>query len=516
MSKSHQGKIASFFATVFFSVPAWCNDSSAINEVFGSLNSIIASVLFFDVLWFVDGVRLPFTVVWLSVGAIIMTLKMRFINFRAFKHAIQVVRGKFANPDDQGELSHFAALSTALSATVGLGNIAGVAIAISIGGPGATFWMIIAGLLGMTSKFTEVTLALKYRRILPDGHVMGGPMEYLKAGLKEKGFPKLGVALSMIFAVLTIGGSFGGGGSFQVNQSLKAIQQTVPFLQDQPWVYGLIITFLVGLVILGGIRRIAKVAEKVVPGMGIVYVGTCLYILITHAHHFGWAIGEIISGAFSPQSAYGGILGVLVVGFQRAAFSNEAGVGSASIAHAAARTKYPVREGLVALLEPFIDTVVICTMTALVIVITGAYNNPEYAYLIETNEGAALTSQAMGSVVPWFQHILSLSVFLFAFSTIISWSYYGERCFSFVFGVKSGVIYKILLLIVLFLGSITSATNVLDFGDLMILAMAVPNILGIYFMLDVVSNELNNYWAMFNPKKKAASTVVEAAPEQFN
>lgn len=506
------------FLCAAVSLPAWASDESAVNAFFGKLNSIFAGVLFFDILFFMDGVQIPFAVAWLVIGAIVMTLKMRFINVRAFRHALQVVRGKFTEPGEVGEVSHFAALATALSATVGLGNIAGVAIAISIGGPGATFWMIIAGLLGMSSKFTEVTLALKYRRVADNGEVMGGPMEYLKEGLKEKGLPRLGVFLSTTFAILTIGGSFGGGGSFQVNQSLRAIEQTFPFFQNYHWLYGLILTTLVALVILGGLRRISKTAAKIVPAMGILYVLACLYILGVNFDKLGWAFGEIISGAFSASSIYGGALGVLVVGFQRAAFSNEAGVGSASIAHSAAKTNYPAREGMVALLEPFIDTVVICTMTAMVIVITGAYNNPEYATLIANNEGAALTSYAMGSQVPWFSHVLSISVFLFAFSTIISWSYYGERCFSFVFGDNYKYVYKILLLVVLFLGSITSATNILEFGDLMILGMAIPNILGIYLLLGVASGEAESYWQRFNPRlarKKSGSVQNRAAMEQL-
>ena len=477
-------------------IPQWAMaaESDFINELFGMSNNLIASVFFFDVLFFVDGYTLPLTVVWLVAGATFFTFYFKFINFRGLKHAIQITAGKFDRPGDEGEVSHFEALTTALSATVGLGNIAGVAIAVSLGGPGATFWMILAGLLGMSSKFTECSLAMIYRRQRPDGHIMGGPMEYLSQGLKEAGKPKLGKFLAGSFAILCIGGSFGGGGSFQVNQSLNAISETIPFFADHKWVYGLIMAFFVGIVIIGGIKRIAGVAEKVVPAMCGLYIIACLYILLSYAGEVPAAFATIFKTAFTPEAGYGGFIGVLVTGFKRAAFSNEAGVGSAAIAHAAAKTEYPIQEGIVALLEPFIDTVIICTMTALVIVITGAYNNPDYAMLIQTNQGAALTSRAMGQVLPWFPYVLSIAVVLFAFSTIISWSYYGERCFSYLFGEKYSIGFKFLLLIVVFLGAITTSANVLDFGDLMILGMAFPNIFGVYFLIGRVKKELNSYW----------------------
>lgn len=469
--------------------------SDFINDFFGLVNHAIASIFFFDLLFFVEGVSLPLTVAWLVVGAVFFTLYFRFINFRAIKHAIDITRGQFDKPGSEGEVSHFEALTTALSATVGLGNIAGVAIAVSVGGPGATFWMIIAGVLGMSSKFTECSLAMIYRTKRTDGHMMGGPMEYLSTGLAEQGKAKLGKVLTFLFCFLTIGGSFGGGGSFQVNQSLHAISESLPFLGEHRWVYGLIMAILVGVVIIGGIKRIAGVAEKIVPLMCGIYIVACLYILSMFAGEIPGAIGLIVSSAFTPEAGYGGFIGVLVTGFRRAAFSNEAGVGSAAIAHSAAKSEHPIQEGIVALLEPFIDTVVICTMTALVIVITGAYNNPEYASMITANQGAALTSRAMGEVIPWFPYVLSVSVVLFAFSTIISWSYYGERCFSYIFGEKYALGFKLILCVVIFLGAITTSTNVLEFGDLMILGMAFPNILGVYFLVPRVKQELNTYWA---------------------
>ena len=470
---------------------------AAADAFMGRINGFIAAFFFFDVLfWDADHV-LPLVVLWLVLGAIYFTIKMGFINFRAFGHAINVTRGKYSDPANLGEVSHFQALSAALSATVGLGNIAGVAIAVSLGGPGATFWMIIAGLLGMSSKFAECTLGQQYREVRSDGRIMGGAMFYLSKGLAEKNWPRLGKFLAVMFAILCIGGSIGGGNSFQVNQSLNAMQETVPVLGEYPWAYGLLMVVLVGIVIIGGIRRIASVAEKVVPAMVGIYVAGALFIIFMNMDAVPAAFASIFTQAFNPDAAYGGIVGTLVVGFQRAAFSNEAGAGSAAIAHSAAKTEYPVREGIVALLEPFIDTVVVCTMTALVIVITGAYNNPAYADLIANSKGAALTSRAMGEEITWFPYVLSLAVFLFAYSTMISWSYYGERCWAWMFGDGSSMIYRVIFLIFVFLGSIITSTNVLNFGDLMILGMAFPNVLGVVMLSGNVKRELDVYWARY-------------------
>ena len=472
-------------------VPAW---QASLDAAMGRANGVVSAVFFFDLAWWDPDVRLPLVVAWLVTAAVFLTLRMGFINVRAFRHAISVTRGRYTNPDEPGEVSHFQALSTALSATVGLGNIAGVAIAIGIGGPGATFWMIVAGFLGMTTKFSECTLALAYRDVGPRGTVLGGPMQYLSKGFAERGAGGLGKVLAVTFAVLCIGGSLGGGNSFQVNQSMNALQETIPALVNNGWVYGLIMTFLVGIVIVGGIRRIANVADKIVPLMAVVYVGAALFVIVSNAANVPFALGEIIRQAFSPDAAYGGFIGVLVVGFQRAAFSNEAGAGSAAIAHSAARTDYPVREGIVALLEPFIDTVVICTMTALVIVFSGAYENPAYAPLIANSQGAALTSRAFGENLAIFPYILSFAVFLFAYSTMISWSYYGERCAVWLFGARASMPYKVLFLIFVFLGSVLTATNVLAFGDLMILGMAFPNLIGVYFLSGKLKRMLDEYW----------------------
>lgn len=475
-------------------LPAW---QARLDAAMGRVNGLISSVFFADLLWWYSGANLPMVVAWLAFAAIFLTFRMGFINVRAFRHAIAVTRGRYTNPDEPGEVSHFQALSTALSATVGLGNIAGVAIAISIGGPGATFWLIVAGLLGMTTKFSECTLALAYRDVGPRGNVLGGPMQYLSKGLAERGAPRLGRVLAVMFAVLCIGGSLGGGNSFQVNQSLNALQETIPALAGNGWVYGLLMTFLVGIVIIGGIRRIARVADKIVPLMAGIYVAGALIVILTNAAHVPYALAEIVRQAFSPDAAYGGFIGVLVVGFQRAAFSNEAGAGSAAIAHSAARTEYPVREGVVALLEPFIDTVVICTMTALVIVFSGAHANPAYEALIVGNQGAALTSRAFGENLPMFPYVLSLAVFLFAYSTMISWSYYGERCAVWLFGARASLPYKILFLTFVFLGSVLTATNVLEFGDLMILGMAFPNLIGVYFLSGKLKRMLDEYWSSY-------------------
>ncbi len=481
-----------------------------VDEAMASVNGWIGAFFFYDVIFWNDAVTLPLVVLWLVLGAIYFTFKMNFINIRGFRHAIAVTRGAYDDPSAMGEVSHFKALTAALSATVGLGNIAGVAIAVSIGGPGATFWMIVAGFLGMSTKFTEVTLGQQYREVRPDGRLMGGAMYYLSKGLGEMGWARMGKVLAVMFAILCIGGSLAGGNAFQVNQSMNAMQETVPFLVDNNWIYGLIMTVLVGIVIIGGIKRIATAASAIVPSMVAIYVVAALFILFSEFSQIPAAFGLILSQAFSPDAAYGGFIGTLVVGFQRAAFSNEAGAGSAAIAHSAARTRYPVREGYVALLEPFIDTVVVCTMTALVIVITGAYDNPAYADLIQTSQGAALTSRAMGEHISWFPYVLSGAVFLFAYSTMISWSYYGERCWCYLFGDKGTMSYRVLFLIFVFLGSIITAVNVLNFGDLMILGMAFPNVLGVFLLSNKVKAELTEY------ERKLKAGEIRTYADQMN
>jgi len=437
---------------------------------------------------------LPFIVLWLVAGATFFTIRMGFINFRGFRHALQLASGKFDDPNAPGRITHFQALSTAVSATVGLGNIAGVAIAISLGGAGATFWMIVAGLLGMSSKFVECTLGVKYRFINEEGRIFGGPMNYLRYGLEKRNMKGLGKVLAVVFAILAIGGSFGGGNMFQANQSFDILSSQLPFLSGNGFGYGVILSILVGVVIIGGINSIAKVTAKVVPFMAAIYILGALIVIGVNFQNIGAAFSAIISGAFTPGALKGGFIGVLVVGFQRAAFSNEAGVGSAAIAHSAAKTNHPPSEGFVALLEPFIDTVVVCTLTALVLIFTGKHE-------VTGLSGVELTSSAFGSVISWFPYVLSVAVFLFAFSTMISWSYYGMRAWTFLFGKSKNteLAYKFVFLLFVVLGSSVSLGAVLDFSDMMILAMSFPNIIGLYIMSGEVKKDLNEY--LLNLKK---------------
>src|SRR5690554_3143366 len=432
---------------------------------------------------------IPLIVVWLILGAVFFTIRMRFINITGFKMAINLVRGKYSDPNDKGEVSHFQALTTALSATVGLGNIAGVAIAIVVGGAGATFWMIVAGLLGMASKFTECTLGVKYRKIDENGVVSGGPMYYLTEGLKRKNMKGLGKVLAFLFAILCIGASFGGGNMFQANQAFVQVSSKVPLFQDNGALFGVILAVLVGLVIVGGIKSIARVTDKIVLFMVAIYVGVAVIIIFKNIDNIHAAFSAIYHGAFSPSALRGGVIGVLVIGFQRAAFSNEAGVGSASIAHAASRTKYPISEGIVALLEPFIDTVVVCTMTALVLIFTGFANDAGGM------NGSELTSAAFSSVFSWFDWVLLIAIVLFAFSTMISWSYYGLKAWSFLFGdtKRSEYSYKLLFLIFVVVGSSVGLGSVLVFSDLMILGMAFPNIFGLLLLSGEVRADLKAY-----------------------
>ncbi len=440
--------------------------------------------------------RIPFIVIWLIFGALFFTIRMGGVQFWGWRHSIKLVRGHFDEKDAPGEVTHFQALATAVSATVGLGNIAGVAVAISVGGPGATFWLVIAGLLGMASKFTECTLGVKYREIGADGVVEGGPMQYLRKGLARKNMKGLGAFLAILFAVLTILASFGGGNMFQANQAYQQLTTQFSSLAGQGPVFGVILAILVGTVIIGGIKSIARVTEKIVPFMAGLYVLAALVIIGVNIGKLGEAFGLIRDGAFAPKAALGGFIGVLIQGFRRAAFSNEAGVGSAAIAHSAAKTKHPVSEGFVALLEPFIDTVVVCTLTALVLIFTGFYNDDGMG-------GATLTSEAFGSVISWFPYVLVVAIFLFAFSTMISWSYYGLRAWTFLFGRNkiTELSYKLLFLVFIVIGSSVSLGAVLDFSDMAILAMALPNILGLLLLSGEVRAELKSYWARFKKGK---------------
>ena len=460
---------------------------------FETLSTWVTTVIFFSVP--VGETSVPLIVVWLIVAAAFFTVWLGFQNIRGFKHAIDLVRGKYSDPNDAGEVSHFQALATAVSGTVGLGNIAGVAIAISLGGPGATFWMILAGFLGMSAKMAECTLGVKYRQEHADGSVSGGPMYYLRDGVGQIAGKRLGKFLAAFFAVCCVGGSLGGGNMFQANQATQQIinvtggQET--FLGRNPWVVGLIFAVFVGAVIIGGIRSIARVTEKIVPAMATIYILGCLFVLIFNIEALPSAIGQIFTGAFTAEGITGGVLGALIVGFQRAAFSNEAGIGSASIAHSAVRTKEPATEGFVSLLEPFIDTIVICTMTSLTIIITGAWTNPAASEL----GGVALTSSAFESVVGWFPIVLAISVIFFAFSTMISWSYYGMKAIGYLFGDSqtAETVFKGIFCIFTVIGSAASLGSVIDFSDSMIFAMSLANVVGLYILARTLRAEVNGY-----------------------
>ncbi len=483
----------------------------------------------------IAGKDIPFVVLLLVGGATFFTIYFKFPSITKFGLAINTVRGKYDEieehgmeekvavnnvdgdlPDtirdesEEGEVSHFQALATAVSGTVGLGNIAGVAVAIALGGPGATFWMIVCGLIGMATKFVECTLGVKYRDVGPDGTVYGGPMYYLSKGLKERGMTGFGKVLGVIFAILCVGASFGGGNAFQSNQA--TVQLTSLFGLEggsTGVVIGVILAILVGIVIIGGIKRIAKITEKIVPFMAGIYVLASLIIIFANINYVGTAFGLIFSGAFTPMAGLGGLIGVLIVGFQRAAFSNEAGAGSAAIAHSAVKTKYPASEGVVALLEPFIDTVVICTMTALVIIffnIDGANTQSIFAYggdgsNVILNDGGAsiggvdLTSLAFDSVIPGFSYILTIAIVLFAFSTMISWSYYGLQSWKYLFGKgkRADMVYKLLFLLFVIIGAAATLDAVIKFSDAMILALVFPNMIGLFFLFPKVRDEVSKY-----------------------
>jgi alanine or glycine:cation symporter, AGCS family len=441
--------------------------------------------------------ELPLIVLWLMAAAIFCTFYFRFINLRGFVQGFRILRGDYSDPQAAGQVTHFQALTTAISGTVGLGNIAGVAIAVSIGGPGATFWMILAGLLGMSSKFCECTLGVMYRRENPDGSISGGPMYYISQAIPLR-FPALaGFAkvLAAVFAVCCIAGAAGGGNMFQANQTFAQLVNVTggesSWFADKAWLVGLAMAVMVGAVIIGGIRSIARVTNKLVPLMAAFYVGVSLTILFTNFDRIDDAFLAIWDGAFSPSGVQGGFLGVMIAGFRRATFSNEAGVGSSAIAHAAVRTREPVTEGLVALWEPFIDTVVICTMTALVIIITGFAHDPAGL------SGVQLASKAYASVYSWFPILLAIAVFLFAFSTMVSWSYYGLKAATYLFGENRWVDvgYKLVYLLLTVVGCTMQLAAVTDLADALIFIMAVPNVIAIYLLAPLVKRELESYLA---------------------
>ena len=479
----------------------------------------------------IAGYDLPIVLILLIFGATFFTIYFKFPNITKFPLAINTVRGHYdemdhhgvekadlnivdgdlvdtiADESKDGEVSHFQALATAVSGTVGLGNIAGVAVAIAVGGPGATFWMIVCGLIGMSTKFVECTLGVKYRDVGEDGTVYGGPMYYLSRGLKERGFTRLGKVLGVIFAVLCVGASFGGGNAFQSNQAAVQLSSMLNLEGGATGVIiGIILAILVGIVIIGGIKKIASVTEKIVPFMAGIYVLASLVIIFANIEYMGDAISMIFAGAFTPEAGLGGVIGVIIVGFQRAAFSNEAGAGSAAIAHSAVKTKYPASEGIVALLEPFIDTVVICTMTALVIIFfnmdAGAFDyGNAVGSTVLLNEsgtyigGVDLTSMAYDSVIPGFRYILTIAIILFAFSTMISWSYYGLQSWKYLFGrgKRADFVYKALFLLFVVIGAAATLDAVIKFSDAMILALVFPNMIGLLFLYPRVREELDRY-----------------------
>ena len=457
-----------------------------VDEFFGIFVSYLAPILFYSINGF------PLIVLVLLAGGLIFTFYFKFINIRGFSHAISIVKGKYDNPDDIGQISHFQALTSALSATIGLGNIAGVAVAVSLGGPGAVFWMVFIAFFSMSAKFVSCTLGQLYRKVNDDGSVSGGPMYYLDKGLKERGFGTLGKALGSLYAIFIIGGAFGGGNMFQANQSYELFGK---LLGIPDYLYGILLAILVGTVIVGGIKRIGQTTEKIVPLMVVLYVGASLFVILTNLEKLPAVLTSMVSQAFSPDAAYGGFIGALVVGIKRAVFSNEGGVGSASIAHSAAKTDEPVREGIVAMVGPFIDTIVVCFMTASVILIT-ADINPLYQVGGGIN-GAELTSAAFGSVISWFPYVLSIVVFLFSFSTMISWYYYGDKGWKYLFGSSSIKVYQSMYLACIVLGSVASLGNVIDFSDMMILSCGFPNIIGCMFLLPIVKTHLNLYWAKY-------------------
>ena len=465
------------------------------------------------------GTEIPTIILLLVGGALFFTIYFGFVNVRRFPMAINTVRGKYDEIDDhgaegeEGEVSHFQALATAVSGTVGNGNIAGVALAIAVGGPGATFWMILCGLLGMSTKFVECTLGVKYRDIGEDGTVYGGPMYYLTKGLQEKGFARLGKVLAGIFAFLCVGASFGGGNAAQSNQAAMQLVESFGMTGGSArTIIGLIMMVVVGVIIIGGIKRIASVTEKVVPLMALMYILACLYIIISNITFVDDAFGMIFSQAFNPQAGLGGLLGVLITGFRRAAFSNEAGAGSASIAHSAVKTKYPASEGLVALLEPFIDTVVICTMTALVIIIFNG-DNTVFNYGGEggivmingvASEGAGITAAAFAKYISFSGPFLTIAVVLFAISTMISWSYYGLQSWMYIFGKSkvSEIVYKLMFLVFIVIGAAGDMSSVWAFSDAMILALVFPNMIGLLILFPRVKEELENFLGAITEVRK--------------
>jgi AGCS family alanine or glycine:cation symporter len=468
-----------------------------IDETMRPVADLASGFIFYSIPMF--GTEMPLIVLWLITGGVFFTLYLRFINIRGFRHALRLVSGKYANRDDPGQISQFEALSTAVSGTVGIGNIAGVAVAISIGGPGATFWLIVAGFLGMSTKLAECTLGVLYRRTHEDGSISGGPMYYLEQGLKERNWPRLGKALGMFYAMSMVIGCLGIGNMFQSNQAAVILINVTggenSFFADRAWLIGLILAFAVGVVIIGGIRSIARTTSRLVPGMAFLYTISTVVIISINYKAIPDAFSAIWQGAFAPEGVTGGLIGVMILGFRRAVFSNEAGLGSAAIAHSTARTRYPISEGYVALLEPFIDTVVICTLTALVI-ITTVYD-PSLAN--SQVQGIELTTRAFASTISWSPIPLSIAAILFAYSTMIAWSYYGLKAFTYLVGSSKAadIGFKVFFLVFIILGSSIELSSLIDLSDALVFIVAIPNLIGLYILAPIVKRNLLSYEAEF-------------------
>ena len=457
------------------------------------ITDAVSGFIFFEVSVF--GNQLPLIVLWLVGASTFFTFYFKFLNLRGFKHAFELLRGDFSKFDHSGELSHFQALATAVAGTVGIGNISSVAIIISIAGPGATFWLMLAGFLGMSTKFAECVLGVKYRKINPDGSISGGPMYYLEEGLKERNLAWLGKPIGYFYALAIVMGCMGIGNMFQSNQAFEQFVVVTGgddgFFANKGWLFGALLALLVGTVIIGGIRSIARVTGKLVPFMALTYVLGSLTVIFLNADRIPWAVSAIASEAFNPTAMSGGFLGVMIMGFQRAVFSNEAGIGSAAIAHSAVKTPEPVTEGFVALMEPFIDTVVICTLTALVI-LTTVYE-PELAGA--GMQGIELTSRAFGSTLSWSTIPLSIIAIMFAFSTLLSWSYYGLKGWTYILGEsqKAELVFKTIFCLFAALGCMIQLDAVLDFSDALVFVIALPNILGLYILAPIIKRELKSY-----------------------
>ena len=465
-----------------------------LNNIFEPVSSFVSGIIFYAEP--LSGYNVELILLWLVAAALFFTVYLGFINVKLFKHAIEVLRGKHDKGINEGEINRFQSLTTSLSGTIGLGNIAGVAVAISVGGPGAMVWMMLMGFFSMSTKFAEVMLGVKYRHRVTKGNretFSGGPMYYLRDAMNNRNIPFLGTFLSTLFAVFCVVGTIGAGPIFQTNQAYQQLVNVTggdgSFFADKAWLFGLIMVIAVGVVIIGGIKSIARVAEKIVPIMGGIYVLAAIIVIGIHFANIPAALGIIFTEAFTPEAGLGGLLGALLMGVRRAAFSNEAGFGTAAIAHSSAQTDDPVKQGLVGMLGPFIDTVLVCTVTALVIVVTGAY--------VDSNgiEGVELTSRAFAAGISWFPYVLALTVFLFAYSTMISWSYYGVKAFTFLFGETqlTDRIMKIVYLAFILVGASASLGQVIAFTDSMVFAMAIPNLIGMYILAKEIKRDVKKY-----------------------